>query len=282
MATKQKQQKGKGTKAKKREKKRKKRTLASKADKFLLYQKSVQDPKPEVRFMDRVFRRHRKRRPLHFREDFCGTAYLATHWVKSHKKRTALGVDLDGPTLEYARKKVIGKEAKSVAKRIALRQENVLAVTEPKVDIACAFNFSYCIFKKRSELGAYLKVAHDSLADDGLFFCELFGGTEAIEVLDERRQVEDFTYIWQQAKFNPITREILCHIHFAFKDGSKLKQAFTYDWRLWTVPELRELMAEAGFSKTEVWWDPVDEDDYRVTEEEENQAGWLVYLVGIK
>lgn len=262
--------------------KRKKRKLADKADKFLLYQKSVQDPEPEVRFMNRVFKRHRKRKPLIFREDFCGTAHLAAHWVASHESRTAIAVDLHKPTLDYAEKHVLPQHPKSVRERVSLVHANVLDVAGPKVDVTCAFNFSYCIFKTRELFGRYLKSAYEGLGEDGVFFCELFGGIEAIDELLEERKVEDFTYVWEQAKFNPISREILCHIHFKFKDGSRLKKAFTYDWRLWTIPEVRELLLEAGFKKVEIWWDPVDEDDYRVTEEEENQAGWLVYIVGIK
>ncbi len=266
----------------KRKRAKRKRTRASRADPFELYLQSVQDPQPEVGFMSRVYRGMRGRKPMQFREDFCATAYLATHWAKSNSRRTAIGVDLDGPTLDWGRKHIIGREKPSVAKRIQLIQANVLEVVEPKVDICCAFNFSYCIFKTRELLGRYFRTAYEGLADDGVFFCELFGGTEAIIELKEARKVRDYTYIWEQEKFNPITREILCHIHFRFPDGSKIRRAFTYDWRLWTIPEVRELLLEAGFSQVDIWWDPVDEDDYRRTTEEENQEGWLVYIVAGK
>ncbi len=259
-----------------------KRSLAEKADPFRLYLQSVQDPQPEVGFMSRVYRGMRGRKPMRFREDFCATAYLATHWVKSHPGRTAIGVDLDRPTLDWGLEHIIAREKPSVAKRVELIQANVLEVVEPKVDICCAFNFSYCIFKTREQLGRYFRTALEGLADEGVFFCELFGGTEAIIELEEKRKVRDYTYIWEQEKFNPITREILCHIHFRLKDGSKLRKAFTYDWRLWTIPEIRELLLEAGFKRVDIWWDPVDEDDYRITTEEENQEGWLVYIVAGK
>jgi hypothetical protein len=76
-------------------------------------------------------------------------------------------------------------------------------------------------------------------------------------------------------------------IHFDFRDGSRLERAFTYDWRLWTIPELRELLAEAGFREVQVWWETVDEDgdgtgDYEQVEHAENQEAWLVYLVAAK
>jgi len=273
--------------AKKTRKKRKrKKKLADLADPLKLYQLSVQCPEVEIDFFTSVYRRHRKRRPLSMKEDFCGTAYLATDWVKSHKKRTAVGVDLDAPTLAWARKHVLGKAKPGVRDRVQLIEANVLDVTEPKVDVTCALNFSYCGFKTRELLRRYFSTAREGLAEGGIFFCELYGGTEAIIELEEEREVEDFTYVWHQAKFNPITRETLCHIHFDFPDGSRLEQAFTYDWRLWTIPEVRECLDEAGFSHTEIYWDPVDNDDadegFRLTEEEENQEGWLVYIVGLK
>ena len=50
----------------------------NKPDKYLLYQNSVQNPAYEVNFMRRVYRKIRGRSPLLLREDFCGTAILAT------------------------------------------------------------------------------------------------------------------------------------------------------------------------------------------------------------
>lgn len=269
-----------------KKKKPKKQKMAQLADRHELYQRSVQDPEAEITFFDMVYKKHRRRRALSFKEDFCGTAYLSTTWVKSHKKRTAIGIDLDQPTLDWGTEHHIAPSKASVRDRITLINANVLDVKEPKVDMTCALNFSYCVFKTREELSRYCRVAYEGLADEGLFFCELFGGTEAIVDLKEYRELPGFTYVWEQAKYNPITNEILCHIHFEFPDGSKLKKAFTYDWRLWSIPEVRECLLEAGFSKVEIWWDPVEDDEkddyYRVTEEEENQEGWLVYIVGIK
>src|SRR5690606_33076657 len=96
----------------------------------------------------------------------------------------------------------------------------------------------------------------------------VYGGQEAIDVMTEDREVddEDFTYVWEQEKFNPISHDTVCHIHFEFPDGSRLERAFSYEWRLWTLPELRELLAEAGFSAVHVFWeefeDADDDDEY--------------------
>jgi SAM-dependent methyltransferase len=257
-------------------------TRASLADRYRLYQQAVQDPEPEVGFMQRVYRRARGRAAYSFREDFCATALLATTWVKGHHQRTAIGVDISEEPLAWGRAHVLDPEPVHVRDRVKLVRANVLDVTEPRVDVVGAFNFSYCIFKTRRELVSYFRRAHESLKSDGVFFCDLFGGTEAIIPLSEERSCGSFTYVWEHANYNPINNEILCHIHFRFHDGSEIREAFSYDWRLWTIPEVRECLIEAGFRDTQVWWDPVEDVDYRLTEVEENQEGWLVYIAGIK
>lgn len=257
--------------------------LATRADRHTLYQIAVQDPEPEIRFVQRVFKRTRGRAAASFKEDFCATAHLATAWVKGHRSRTAIGVDFSHEVLAWGREHVLAPEPQHVRDRVTLVLANVLDVVAPKVDVVGAFNFSYLIFKQRAQLIAYFKSAYESLNRDGLFYCDLFGGTDAIvPIVEPRRCRTGFTYVWEHESYNPITNEILCHIHFKFRDGSEWKKAFTYDWRLWTIPEVRECLLEAGFKDTQVWWDPVDETDYRLTEKEGNQLGWLVYIVGVK
>ena len=36
-----------------------------------------------------------------------------------------------------------------------------------------------------------------------------------------------------------------------------LRRAFQYNWRLWTIPELREMLVAAGFTHTYVWLRPM-------------------------
>jgi hypothetical protein len=36
-----------------------------------------------------------------------------------------------------------------------------------------------------------------------------------------------------------------------------LRGAFTYDWRLWTLPDLVEALGEAGYSRVGVWVKPL-------------------------
>jgi len=247
----------------------------------------VQAPEGDIEFFLRVFRRHFKRTPIVLREDFCGTAYLAAAWVQGGRRRRAVGIDLDPVPLDWGRREHVEKMTTEMRRRIRLIQADVRSMTRPKADVICALNFSYCVFKTRRDLGGYLKTAYRGLKAEGLFVCELYGGTEAVMPIEEEREVDGFTYIWDQESYDPITHETLCHIHFEFPDGSGRERAFTYDWRLWTIPEVRELLTEAGFRRTEVYWEETDADgdgtgEFRRTESEENQEGFIVYIVGVK
>ena len=267
-----------------KQKKKKKQKLAQRADPHTLYQQSVQAPEHDIQFFDTVFRELRGRRPLSLREDFCGTALLSRDWVRSHPRRTAFGVDLDAPTLAWGQRHNLKPLPKSARERVRLIEADVLEAQAPATDITCSMNFSFCVFKTRTELRSYFQRVFDGLEPDGLLISELYGGTEAIIEIEENRDVEDYEMSWDQESYNPITHETLCHIHFRFSDGSKISKAFTYDWRLWSIPEVRELLAEVGFSESRIYWERVDEDgdgtgEYRRTEEEENQETWLVYVV---
>jgi len=171
--------------------KKRKPSKADRADIHALYQEAVQDPENELDTFDRFFKRYRKRKPRSLKEDFCGTALFATAWVERGKKRWAVGVDLDGPTLNWGREHNIGAAGSHVAKRIQLVEANVLDVQEPPVDLVCALNYSYCVFKTREALIRYFKIAKQSLNPDGIFICDIYGGTEAtIEHTDPKAEVQ--------------------------------------------------------------------------------------------
>ena len=268
-------------------------TLAQKADKHQLYQWSVQSPGVDIEFFTEEFTRHRGRKPMRLREDFCGTALMSTEWCKTDPERTALGVDLDGDTLQYGREHNLAP-AGEAAKRVKLAQADVRETRFAKVDLTLAMNFSYCVFKTRDELQAYFAAAHKGLVKDGVLALEVYGGTESMSTLTEERDVRaGATYIWEQEKFSPISHETLCHISWRFKkDKSVLHRAFTYDWRLWTLPELRELMLAAGFKSVKFYFERVDgdEDDEFLTgtgefieqDEIENQEAFLAYVLALK
>lgn len=276
---------------------RRRPTLAERSDPFALYEGSVQRPEDDVAIFSETFARLRGRRAVLLREDFCGTAKLSLAWCSSARDRRAIGVDLDARTLDWARRHNVEPHARRLGGRLELLRGDVLQRIETRADVTCAMNFSFCVFKRRDQLKRYLARAREGLVDDGLLFLELYGGTGAIEPVVEEREVDGFTYVWEQKSFDPITHETLCHIHFKFPDGSRIDRAFTYDWRLWTIPELRELLLEVGFSRARVFWATIDEDDaaeglagdddmlygggdYVELREAEQQYSWLVYVVG--
>jgi len=264
------------------------KTLAEKSDKHILYEKAVQDADAELEFIDATYSDLRGRPLRTLREDFCGTASVATTWVRRHRANHALGVDLDPEVLAWGRAHHVARLTAGERDRLRLVEGNVLTVQSPNQDAVLAMNFSYWIFKQRAQLRSYFKTVHGHLNSEGVFFLDCYGGYDAFRVMRERRPLGNFTYIWDQASYNPVTGDYRCHIHFRFADGSKLERAFTYDWRLWTLPEVREILAEAGFSRTLVYWQGWDESeedgdgDFKPIEEAEPDAGWIAYVVALK
>ena len=93
--------------------------------------------------------------------------------------------------------------------------------------------------------------------------------------------------IRDRESFNPVTAECVFRISFKFSDGSKLKNAFTYEWRFWTIPEVRELLEEAGFSHSYVYFDREDDDgedtgEWCRTEEYPSHESWIGYIVAVR
>ena len=132
----------------------------------------------------------------------------------------------------------------------------------------------------------YFRKVYQGLKKNGVFFLDACGGYETNREMLEETDYGKFTYVWDQSKFNPITGDYLCRIHFKFRDGSRMKNAFTYDWRLWTLPELTEMLTEAGF-KPEVYWEGTGKDGegngiFKPSKNGEADAGWIAYIVAEK
>jgi SAM-dependent methyltransferase len=250
-----------------------------------LYQESVQSPEVHFSFFDRVYRERNGRPPYTIKEDFCGTALLAAEWVAYRRRNAAIGVDLDAPTLQWGMRNNIEKLTDEQRRRVHLVRGDVLHVTRPKVDLVVALNFSYNIFHTREALRAYFRAARRSLAPGGVFVCDMFGGWEAQKPMTERTRHRGFTYIWELERYDPLANFGRYHIHFEFRDGGGIRRAFTYDWRLWTVPEVQELLHEAGFDRVDLYWEGVDRRTgfgnsvFRKVKTATNSAGWIVFFV---
>ena len=262
-------------------------TLAARADRHECYERAVQAPEVDARFIDRTFRRYRQRVPRILREDFCGTAALCAEWAKLRGDRHAVGVDLDTPTLNWGIARHLLPLGPRAA-RVDLVCQDVRDPAPVRADVVAAFNFSYYTFKDRPTLRRYFALVHKGLARDGILYLDLFGGPESIEVREERSRFQKFTYVWDQAAFNPVTHEITCHIHFEFRDRSAMRRAFTYHWRMWTLPELREIAFEAGFRDFIVYWEGTDRKTgegngiYRPTRRGDDAPAFICYLLCLK
>ena len=286
--------KGKGNQGKKSRKHKKKRDdkptgppMAERADPFALYQLSVQEPSVDLEFMAEAFKERYDREPRQLREDFCAAAHTACTWVTMHPENTAVGVDLDPAPLNWGRENNVVQLDDDQAKRLRLVEGNVLDGDHDKVDIIAAQNFSYFIFKTREALREYFEAARKGLRKQGIFVLDIFGGPESQMICEEETENEEegFTYIWRQDHYNPIQNGIRCAIDFSFPDGSRIRDAFTYDWRMWTIQEVCELLREAGFKSADAYWEGADEDGegngiFERQEDVANEDAWIAYIVG--
>ncbi len=272
--------------------KKNKKTMAQKADKFHCYQESVQTPEHEVEFFERAFRDVFNKKPMTLREDFCGTFAVCCDWVASDTKRTALGVDLCRETLDWGRENNLTKLDEEQHKRVRLLEQDVRKRNRPQADVLAAQNFSFWIFKTRAEVVDDFKTARANLAAQGIMVMDMMGGSECYDEdhVDKRtikKGKKGFKYHWQQVRFNPINADATFRIHFKFSDGSKLKKAFEYQWRFWTIPEVREMLAEAGFRESHVYWEGEDDKGegdgtWHRSEDASSDPSWICYIVAVK
>jgi len=262
-------------------------TMAEQADRHELYELAVQNVEEECKFVRQTFKTLRGRDALVFREDFCGTASAACEWARQSPAHRAVGVDIDSEVLDWGRRHRLGRLDPDQQTRVRLIEADVLDADTGSVDVVGAFNFSYWIFQTRPLMLQYFRRIRDALVEDGVLFLDAYGGYEAFEEMTEKTKYDNFTYVWDQASYSPVTGEMQCHIHFKFPDKSKLKKAFTYTWRMWTLPEITELLAEAGFRNPTVYWEGTDDEgegDGVFTPETrgEADAGWIAYIVAEK
>ena len=249
----------------------------------------MQSPEEDVLFLDRIYRDLNNSAPVQLREDFCGTFALCCEWVKLSEAQKATGIDHDPEPLKYGRTHYYTRLNPGQQDRITVNEKSVLGDTLPSADLVCALNFSYFCFKDREILKEYFTKVVGSLNANGLLFLDCFGGSECAEANEEETEYEDekFSYFWDQDSFDPVTNHARFYIHFKRYGEKKQERAFSYDWRMWSIPELRELLAEAGFSASWVYWEGSDEDgegngEYTRVSEGEECKSWVAYIVARK
>lgn len=266
--------------------KKKKRRLEP-FDRYALYRRAVQAPDADCQFISDAYRDCRGKRPHDLREDFCGTFALCCEWIKRSRDNRAYGVDLDPEPLSYGREHYLSELRAEQARRVKVYEGSVLTEKTPLVDVVIAMNFSYFLFKSRMMLKRYFKRAYQGLRHDGVFIVDCFGGSDTQGACEEKTKFKLFTYFWDQVGFDPVTNEALFHIHFQRKGEKRRERVFTYDWRMWTIPEIREAMLEAGFRQTHVYWEGTTrsgdgDGDFKRVEKGEDCEGWIAYVVAEK
>jgi len=203
-----------------------------------LYEEAVQSPEHDLRFLERVYARHVGGWPRTLREDFCGTALLASRWVESDDEREALGIDLDPHALADADHGLDDEERA----RLSLMRGDVRVRSERAYDLVVAMNFSWAVLDDDA-LDAYLATARACC--DGLLALELFGG-EALEgTRRDAHRCDGFTYVWEQLAFDG--RHLDAALSFSLDDGTELPRAFCYRFVLRSLDDVRARLRRAGF-----------------------------------
>ena len=267
-------------------------------DRFRLYQLAVQNPAAEIDFVDRICQQWPGRPARRLREDFCGTGAICAEWVRRRPDNRAWGLDLDPEALAWGRRHTLQALSAEQRARVALIAGDVLSAASPAAtltpapEVVLALNFSYWLLRTRCALLTYFQRVRALLPEHGFLLLDAHGGPESLRLQCETRRVrdpdgEDFDYVWERADYDPATGRQRCHIHFRFDDGSALERAFSYDWRLWTLPEIRELLAEAGFATVQVYWQGWDANGnpdgiFVPVESGAPDAGWIAYLTAEK
>lgn len=259
-----------------------------------LYQRAVQNPLATVMLLQKIHRHHGRSMKLpttpatRLREDFAGSAFLARTWVAWHDNHRALAIDHHKPTFEWAQ----AKAQRELGERAADLHFLFGDVSwyrpplVPRVDVIAALNFSVFEYHHRSDLVGYFRGCRRHLCKGGVLVMDAFGPPRPSTEFPRRfrRKVKadmlsgqpGFIYEWEERHYDPLSGKVDCRIHFDLgRKLGKRHDAFVYDWRWWTLPELREAMLEAGFAKVEIW---TPQGLLRKNSEQLQQEAFVVYL----
>lgn len=200
--------------------------------------------------------------PTTLAEDFAGTAALSHLWIEHNTDARAVATDLDAEALHHHG----GPDGHGERDRLTKRLADVKDADDP-ADIIFVGNFSIGYWHTRAELIRYLTKARERLASaptpsPGVFVCDTYGGESAFLIGEVHRPhplPEGWVcrYTWEQREADPLTGMVTNAIHFRIERAGviehELIDAFIYRWRLWSVPELKDAMLEAGFRETQVY-----------------------------
>lgn len=255
-----------------------------------LYELCVQSPSHLVPFLRAVHGAD----PQILGEDFAGTAALSHLWTDRSDQHRAVAIDLDADALGF----------RGDHPRVTKHAANVRDKADA-ADVIFVGNFSIGYWHTRAELVAYFSHARSRLEPGGVFICDTYGGESAYLLGDVHRDhwIPDdprytghagkrIRYTWEQRAADPITGLVTDALHFRVEKAGMIEQelfdAFIYEWRLWSITELRDCMADAGFATTEVYAktaDAIDEEGNAYVlpiedGEEELDDSYIVLIAG--
>lgn len=222
-------------------------------DKHAYYEACVQSPKHMVPMLRAIHGGS----PTVLGEDFAGTCHLSKHWVDAVDSGRAIGIDLDEDTLHH-------HPADERITKIAGDVRTAGDLADIRADVIFVGNFSIGEIHDRADLVAYFARVRERLNPGGVFVCDTYGGESSFlegHVHRHHPHPDDpaarIRYTWEQREADPLTGLVLNALHFRTERSGvvsdEIDDAFVYDWRLWSVPELRDAMAEAGLVETDVY-----------------------------
>jgi hypothetical protein len=241
-------------------------------DRFACYELCVQSPRHITAFLRALHGQH----PTVLREDFAGTAAISRQWcleaARAGESARAIAVELDPETSRRAAELMAES---NLGASLKLIQGNCLAPPcngqQPDAaDVVFVGNFSIGYIHDRPSLIQYLAHSLNRLRrgnagfGGGVFACDTYGGAGAfrlggIERKHPGRRGEVIRYSWLHEHADPRTSTVRNSISFRVEINGEIAQewprAFVYEWRLWSIAELREAMAEVGFSDINVFKD---------------------------
>ena len=220
-----------------------------------LYEVCVQSPKHVVDLLRAIHGEE----PLLLGEDFAGSGAVSRAWVAQSGEHRAWCVDRDATALSRC----------DGVERLQTRAADVTDESAA-VDTIWVGNFSIGYHHDRPSLMAYLRHVRSRLKPSGVFVCDTYGGETAYTRGEVHRYHQlpkqlapdgaggwRVRYTWEQREAHPLTGMVTNALHFRIERAgvieTELIDAFIYHWRLWSVPELRDAMREAGFTSTGVY-----------------------------
>lgn len=243
------------------------------------YEACVQSPRHVVSLLRAIYRANTGTSPRVLHEDFCGTAAVSKRFVHDGDKASevwqALATDLDDVAIAEATRLLdVSTSGVVVAKHDCLAGVDAVlpAGVQPELargaDIIWTGNFSIGYAHDRATLMRYLRHckqrvdAGNAGFGGGFLACDTYGGKGAfvlgsLERTHTAKTGEQIRYLWEHEAADPMTGMVRNSISMRLlMEGEVLAEyprAFVYEWRLWSLAELREAMLEAGFTRVDVY-----------------------------